>query len=169
MVNRSKQLIPPIIGGISSFLPTKVSAFCFFSLIYTSCYFLLRTPKPVAITGFQNSDITSDNSKRHWIKTSLASRVSRVRTPDGVPNENDSPTGCRFSFLYSPASGVRTRKGRSVKQNGPVDRSVATGSRPLRRAAADWRTCRRQGRETPDGVPTKADSINYPFFHYMPT
>ena len=90
MVNRSKQLIPPIIGGISSFLPTKVSAFCFFSLIYTSCYYLPRTPKPVAITGFQNSDITSDNSKRHWIKTSLASRVSRVRTPDGVPDTETS-------------------------------------------------------------------------------
>ena len=104
MVNRSKQLIPPIIGGISSFLPTKVSAFCFFSLIYTSCYYLPRTPKPVAITGFQNSDITSDNSKRHWIKTSLASRVSRVRTPDGVPTKDYSfdINHSLFSLLQTP-------------------------------------------------------------------
>ena len=36
-------------------------------------------------------------------------------------------------------SGVRTRKGRSVKQNGPVDCFAATGSRPLWRAAADRR------------------------------
>jgi len=60
---------------IESILPTKVSAFCIFSLIHTSCYFLSRTLKSVAITGFRNSDITFDNTKRHWIKTSLASRV----------------------------------------------------------------------------------------------
>ena len=90
---------------IESILPTKVSAFCFFSLIHTSCYFLSQTLKSVAITGFRNSDITFDNTKRHWIKTSLASRVSRVRAPDGVPIAKRVPTGtlsdCRQRPVFS--------------------------------------------------------------------
>ena len=64
--------------GLKLFLPTKVSAFCLLSLIFTSCYFLLRTPKPVAITRFHGSNITSDNIIWHWINKSLASSGFRV-------------------------------------------------------------------------------------------
>ena len=73
--------------GLFWILPTKVSAFCILPLIVISCYILPRTPKPVANTGFRGYDITPDNTTQHDIKTHTPRRVSRVRTPDGVPSK----------------------------------------------------------------------------------
>ena len=64
--------------------------------------------------------------------------VTRVRFPVGSPKEKQTPMGSVFSFNNN--IGKRTRKGRSVKQNCPVDSFVATGSSRLIEAAQNGRS-----------------------------
>ncbi len=78
-------------------------------------------------TPFSDAHISSGARTRiGWLPVSLIRRAASML---GMPR--------------SMATGKQPeRKGRSVKQNGPVDRSVATGSSEPRRARADRRAAK---------------------------
>ena len=59
-----------------------------------------------------------------------------VRVPNGAPN-GKQVRRARFSFAAHRDGGTRTRTGRSVKQNSPVNCSAATGPSEPRRLAQD--------------------------------
>ena len=55
------------------------------------------------------------------MQTPKVRRVSRVRSPDGVPKQNRQALPVGFVFCLFIASGVRTRKGRRRPRGSPAN------------------------------------------------